>query len=202
MPPLWRLTRTGPARRLYETSKRAGITGTRMYQYVADPTDGRGADGDVDGVRFEVRRPEEAGEEYDAFAELLPEERVLCALDGGEIAGYLFVSVDAAHRVHPLEETLRFDGAYVRRVFVRPDRRNRGIATALVSRARDWARERDAAAVHALVALDNAPSRWTFEANGFEPRHEHVYYRLFCLSRRSIDPLEPERSAREPGVDI
>lgn len=196
MPALWRLTRTEPARRLYETLKRVGITGTRMYQYVADPTDGRGADGDADGVRFEVRSPADVGDEYDAFAELLPEERVVCAVDGDEIVGYLFVSVDAVHRVRPLEETLRFDGAYVRRVFVRPDYRNRGVATALVSRARDWARGRGATAVHALVALDNAPSRWTFEANGFEPRHEHVYYRVFGLTRRSIESSEPDPSPR------
>jgi GNAT superfamily N-acetyltransferase len=77
-------------------------------------------------------------------------------------------------------------------VFVHPDHRNRGVATALVSRAREWARERGADAVHALVALDNRPSRWTFEANGFEPRHEHVYYRLFRLTHRSIERLEPE----------
>lgn len=192
MPALWRLTRTDGARRLYEALKRVGVTGTRMYQYVADPRDDAGADADVDGVTFETRTREEVDGEYEAFAELLPDERVLCAVDGGRIVGYLFVSLDARHHLHPLEETLRFDGGYVRRVFVHPDHRNRGIATALVSRAREWARERDADAVHALVALDNGPSRWTFEANGFEPRHEHVYYRLFGLTHRSIERLEPE----------
>ncbi|QIB75858.1 GNAT family N-acetyltransferase [Halogeometricum borinquense] len=195
MPALWRLTRTDHARRVYETLKRVGITGTRMYQYVADPTDGRGAGGDADGVRLETRTREDVGNEYEAFAELLPEERVICALDDETIVGYLFVSLDARHRIHPLEETLRFDGGYVRRVFVRPDYRNRGIATALVSRARKWAADRDATAVHALVARDNKPSRWLFESNGFEPRHEHVYYRVGPLSHRSIEQLGGEGSS-------
>ncbi|WP_231751584.1 hypothetical protein [Halogeometricum sp. CBA1124] len=47
MPALWRLTRTDGARRLYEALKRVGVTGTRMYQYVADPRDDAGADADA-----------------------------------------------------------------------------------------------------------------------------------------------------------
>lgn len=202
MPALWRLTRNGHARRVYEALKRVGITGTRMYQYVADPDDGRGATRAVDGVRFEARTAEHVGDEYAAFDELRPDETVLCALDDGDVVGYLFVSVDAGHRVHPLEETLQFDGGYVRRVFVRPTHRNRGIATALVSWAREWASERGASAVHALVAADNRPSQWTFEANGFERRHRHTYYRIGRFTRRTIERMRPERSAGERDVDI
>jgi GNAT superfamily N-acetyltransferase len=196
MPALWRLTRNDYARRVYEALKGVGVTGTQMYQYVADPDDGRGADRDVDGVRFEVRTPDAVGDEYDAFAEVRDDERVLCAVDEGAVVGYLFLSFDARHRVHPLEETLRFDGGYVRRVFVRPADRNRGIATALVARARSEAADRGAERIHALVARDNRPSQWVFEANGFAPRYEHTYYRLFGLSHRDVADLEGDGTPR------
>ncbi|MFC6824073.1 GNAT family N-acetyltransferase [Halopelagius fulvigenes] len=190
MPALWRLTRNERARRVYEALKRVGITGTRMYQYVADPRDDAGADAAVEGVAFAARDPTAVGGEYEAFAELRDDETVLCALDGDEIVGHLFVSVDATHRIHPLEETLTFDGGYVRRVFVRPSHRGRGIATALVSRARTVAADAGAGAVHALVALDNKPSQWMFEANGFERRFEHAYYRVGPLRRRRVEDIE------------
>lgn len=190
MPALWRLTRNERARGVYEALKRVGVTGTRMFQYVADPRDDAGADADVEGVEFDARGPADVGEAYEAFDELRDDETVLCALDGGGIVGYLFLSVDATHRIHPLEETLTFDGGYVRRVFVRPSHRGRGIATALVSRARAAAADAGAEEVHALVALDNRPSQWVFEANGFERRFEHVYYRVGALRRRRIDDIE------------
>jgi GNAT superfamily N-acetyltransferase len=190
MPALWRLTRNDHARRVYEALKRVGVTGTRMYQYVADPTDGRGGDRTAEGVAFAVRTPADVGTEYEAFGELRSDETVVCALDGDDIVGYLFVSIDASHRIHPLEETLRFDGGYVRRVFVSPDYRARGIATGLVARARDLAADRGAEAVHALVALDNKPSQWVFEHNGFERRFEHSYYRLGGLTRRDVSTVQ------------
>lgn len=190
MPALWRLTRNERARRVYEALKRVGVTGTRMYQYVADPRDDAGGDAAVAGIEFERRAPSEVGNEYEAFAELRDDETVVCALDGGEIVGYLFVSLDATHRVHPLEQTLTFDGGYVRRVFVRPSHRGRGVATALVSRARTVAADAGAEEIHALVALDNKPSQWVFEANGFEVRSEHVYYRVGGLRRRRVRDIE------------
>jgi hypothetical protein len=48
------------------------------------------------------------------------------------------------------------------------------------------AREWELDTVHALVAVDNRPSQWTFEANGFERRRVHAYLRLFGYRRRDV----------------
>jgi GNAT superfamily N-acetyltransferase len=108
----------------------------------------------------------------------------------GPVVGYLFVSADEPIFVHPLETELDFEGAYVRRVFVDPDYRQRGIATALVADARRVARERfDASEAHALIAPDNRPSQWVFEANGFRRVHEYDYARVGGWTRRRDRPL-------------
>jgi GNAT superfamily N-acetyltransferase len=187
MLPVWRVTRTPYGRAVYETLERVGITATRMYEYVA-PTDvatDRTADATL-GV-FAPRDPglDAFTEAYAAFDELRDDEHVVAATVDGEPVGYLFVSADATLHVHPLDEDLSFDGAYVRRVFVDPEYRKRGIATALVARALDLARtELDADRATALVAQDNRPSQWVFEANGFRRRRVHSYARVFGWTRR------------------
>jgi hypothetical protein len=53
------------------------------------------------------------------------------------------------------------------------------------------AAETGADSAFALVALDNAPSKFVFEANGFERRDDASYYRLWWLDRRS-GPIAPD----------
>jgi GNAT superfamily N-acetyltransferase len=83
-----------------------------------------------------------------------------------------------------LETVLDEPGAYVHRLFVAPDHRGEGLATALVTAAvrvaREWNRNRS----WALIAPDNRPSRWTFRACGFEPEERLDYARLGPLRRR------------------
>lgn len=193
---LWRLSRNDYAIAVYEALKRVGITGTRMHEYVADleteavheAIAGRSlpegvvaeaVPGDADVVDPGVRAD---------FADPAPEDTVLVAREDGAIVGYLFVSDRTVH-VDALEADCEFPGAYVWRVFVDPAQRQRGIATGLVARACRDARAAGHASAHALIALDNRPSQWTFRACGFEPEREYAYYRVGGWSRRSIEPV-------------
>jgi GNAT superfamily N-acetyltransferase len=190
---LWRLTRNDHARRLYDALKRVGITATRMYEYVA-PLDTVEANREPPaGVVVAPRSPDSLRvEACPALPERREDETILVAStddgDGGEVLGYLFVSPAPTVHVHPLEADLSFDGAYIRRVFVHPHARNRGVATALVARTLELATEWGVETAHALVALDNRPSQWVFEANGFECRRVHGYLRLFGYHRRDVTP--------------
>jgi GNAT superfamily N-acetyltransferase len=176
---LWRLTRNRYGRRVYEALGRVGVTATRMYEYVTGPTEPPSDRAAATGAILAVHEPG-AGTDtaHDDYADLAPDEWVVTAcLDGAEV-GHLFLSVDAERRIVPLERTLAFDGGYVRRLWVDPPARRRGIATALVARAVERAAAAGAERVTALVAADNRPSRWTFEAVGFEPERRHTYARV------------------------
>jgi len=185
---LWRLFRNRYGRAVYDALGRAGVTGTAMYEYV------RTLDGDgpsattagADGVG--VCEPRDLDPLDPPTGELLADEAVVGAFVDGAPGGYLFLSVDARHEIHPLERTLAFDGAYVRRVYVDPAHRNEGVATALVSTACELARDQGADRATALVALDNVPSRSLFAGLGFGPRRIRRYARLGPLSYRSTRP--------------
>jgi GNAT superfamily N-acetyltransferase len=187
---LWRLTRTDAAIRVYEALKAAGVTGTQMHEYVAD----LGAGGFEErrlpaGVDLAVRD----GASVDAaarsdFTDPVPEDTVLLARESGETVGYLFVSDRTVH-VDALEADLEFEGVYIWRVFVDPAERERGIATGLVAAACRRASEAGHGTAHALVATDNRPSQWTFEACGFVPARERTYVRVFGWRHRSVSPL-------------
>ncbi len=194
---LWRLTRNDHARRVYDALKHVGLTATRMYEYVAPSAEEVNRD-TPEGVTVRPEDPDAlTREECPALPEHRDDETVLVAreeteggeVEDGEVLGYLFVSPAPTIHVHPLETELSFDGAYVRRVFVHPHARNRGVATALVARTRTLAHEWGLATVHALVALDNRPSQWTFEANGFERRHVHAYLRVFGYRRHTVSEV-------------
>ncbi|ELZ79198.1 N-acetyltransferase [Haloferax sp. Atlit-6N] len=197
MPALWRLTRTETARRVYDALKARGLTATQMDEYVADADAADVGRDPPAGVEIRALDPAEATRfeaRYDAFSELRGDETAVCAFDGGAdeepvLVGYLFLGDPGlTYRVHPLEADVTFPGGYVRRVFVAPEARNRGIATALVSRAVAVAGERGAETVHALVARDNRPSQWTFESVGFRVARTRAYYRVGPWRRRRVKP--------------
>jgi GNAT superfamily N-acetyltransferase len=190
MPALWRLTRTDPARRVYEALKARGVTATQMDEYVAETADAgatRELDADVEIRGLDPSAARRHDEWDDAFDELRDDERAMCAFDGDRLVGYLFLGEPAStYHIHPLETDVTFPGGYVRRVFVAPPARNRGIATALVSQAVAAADDDGAETVHALIARDNRPSQWTFEANGFCPERTHSYYRIGPWRRLNV----------------
>lgn len=182
----WRVTRNRYGRGVYERLKRAGVTATWLTEYATD------LDGSGDRERTHpdcsigVVDPAAVSSLDAPVAELEPDEDVIAATESGTPRGYLFLSVDATHRIAPLERSLSFEGAYVRRVFVAPDHRERGIASALLAAARDRARSLGAERATVLVARDNAPSRALFESHGFVPVRERRYVRVGPFSARSV----------------
>lgn len=190
MVPLWRLTRNRYGRALYEALAAAGVTATKMYRYEAS-VDAASRRNPPEDVAVETRDPASLDPAtYADFADPEPEDVAVVAEDGDRVVGYLFLTADRPKRVDPLAATFEFDGAYVWRVFVAPDRRGEGLATALVGNAlavarRTWVVE----TACALVALDNRPSQWVFENNGFACREVLSYYRAFGIERRSRTPV-------------
>ncbi|QSX00189.1 GNAT family N-acetyltransferase [Haloterrigena alkaliphila] len=192
MPPLWGLTRNRYGRAVYDALARVGLTATVMIEYVAALEDATEEHTSVDGGATEYAvescDPSRVAPLDAPVDELAPGELVVAALEDGRPRGYLFCSIDPTHEIHPLERTLAFEGAYIRRVFVAPDHRNRGIATAMVEAACRMASERGAERATALVALDNSPSRALFERRGFEPRRRRRYVRIGPFTHRSVRP--------------
>jgi ribosomal protein S18 acetylase RimI-like enzyme len=190
---LWRFTRNRYGRAVYDALTARGVTATWMCEYVrrldtdeavhSDPSDA----GDRTGDAFTVGSCDPACvTSLDAPVEqLLEGERVVAAFDGDTPLGYLFLSVDATHDIEPLERSMTFEGAYVRRVFVAPAHRQRGVASGLLRAARRRANEDGASRITALVALDNAPSRGLFEKHGFEAVRDYRYVRAGPFDARS-----------------
>lgn len=179
----WRLVRNPYGRAVYERLRAAGVTATLMTEYRLTPPDLEAVERNSE-IATGIVAPDRVAAVGAPTAELQSEEVVIAALDRDTPVGYLFCSLDATHAIEPLERSYTFDGAYVRRVFVTPEHRQRGVATALVSAACEWARERGAGSVTALVARDNRPSRRLFEHRGFEPARSHLYIRLGPVSVR------------------
>lgn len=183
---LWRLTRTPYGRAVYDWFARRGLTAARMHEYVAH-LDGDPPAASLPGdLELAVVDAPSATGDHEHFAELAADEVVVAARNGDRHVGHLFVSADHERYVDPLEQRQTFPGAYVRRVFVDSEHRNRGVASGLLARALGVAADRfDAETAHALVAVDNRPSQWLFESAGFEVRRTHAYYRAFDWSHRS-----------------
>lgn len=115
---LRRLTRNRYGRGLYERLGRAGITATRMYEYAAGVDEVRARSSPA---RIVHRAPgDDHPEDHADYAAVRPDEHVLAALLDGREVGHGFLSVDAAHRVEPLETTMRFEEGYLRRLWVTP----------------------------------------------------------------------------------
>jgi GNAT superfamily N-acetyltransferase len=192
MLPFWRLTRNRFGKRLHAVLDAAGITVSRLYEYRA-PLPPGGEAASPAGVTIRTAAPA-ALPATAPTGDLRDSETVLAAVDDAadDLAGYCFVTVGSSVPVPELRTTLSFDGGYVRRLYVDPDHRQRGVATALVDAARHHAAERGADDAAALVAVDNRPSQWTFEACGFEPVARHAYDRLGRLERRRRRRLADE----------
>jgi ribosomal protein S18 acetylase RimI-like enzyme len=187
--PLVRLTRHEYSRRLYDQLNNLGIRFAKLDQYVRDLSTAPDPEL-LDRVDIDCRRAGELDRsEADAFVEPAPTDRVVTGHVEGDLVGYLFLSHNRPVYVEALNSEHLFDGAYVWRVFVDPDSRDRGIATALVGRALREAARRGADRVTALVAVDNVPSKRVFAANGFEPEKRVSYYDLFGFERRQTTML-------------
>jgi GNAT superfamily N-acetyltransferase len=188
---LWRLSRTPTARRVYDWLAARGVTVATMLLYVRegepparDPPAGATVERWTgDPADLPADAPDAAASPRGALSALGEFDRGLVARVDGTHAGHVLVS-DRPVRVDPLGTVLDEPGAYVHRLYVGPDHRGEGLATALVAAALRVAREWDHDRAWALIAPDNRPSRWTFEACGFAPRERLDYARLGPVSRR------------------
>jgi ribosomal protein S18 acetylase RimI-like enzyme len=188
---LWRVTRNPYGRVAYERLADLGVTGTIMYRYVRDPGPVPDREAPPD-VEFDAPTPADAPD-GGAFEQLSRDDRAVLARVEGSVVGWTFVS-DRTVTVEALDRDVTVDGAYVWRVYVDPDQRNRGIATAMVARAVGLAeREFDRERCVALIAVDNRPSQRLFESLGFEPRRRHTYYRVGPWSRRTDARLQADK---------
>lgn len=179
--PYWLLTRNRLSRRLYEGLVSAGVRIARLdrYQFRMPP----GTAQDQGGADYDMRRlhsdrlPEVW---YADPEEIHPGDLVIGAIRDGTVVGSVFVSADRPVEIPELKRRISLSGMYVWRLYVDPDHRGEGIATALVATAIADGREvfgTDLAT--AFVAPDNVPSRRVFERVGFEPIGTYTAVVLF-----------------------
>lgn len=194
--PVWKLVRNPYGRAVYDALDSVGVKFSKMHLYVADLSDAPEVD-PPGGVIFEIRSPDEITPPPSQDEEpLAADDNIIIALrnknttesNDKEVVGYQTLSLDRPVYVPPVEREMDHE-AYLWGLYVDPDYRNRGIATTLISEALRVAHEYGAESAHSLVAVDNAPSQRALAANGFEPRREVSYYRLFGLERRVDRPL-------------
>lgn len=185
---LWKVTRTRPARAVYEALAARGVKAATMLLYVTDGVPAQRSPEGVSFVRYEGGSyPADARDE--AYAELDPADEVLFALVDGEYAGRVFLSQRPVTE-KAIDQTVDRPGAYVWRLYTAPTFRGRGVASALVARGVALACETfDVGRAYALVARDNYPSKRTFEKNGFEACERVDYWRVGRLSRRCWRPV-------------
>ncbi|WP_049923123.1 GNAT family N-acetyltransferase [Halopiger djelfimassiliensis] len=117
--------------------------------------------------------------------ELSEQDRIVAAVEDDRIVGVQPVTIDRPFYVAPLERTIDLDGAYFWGLYVLPEWRRRGIATALVTRALSFvAEETTQTCVQTLIGIDNVPSKRVLTGVGFERKRARSYYRLFGLQHR------------------
>ncbi len=190
---LWRLTRHERVRALYDRLAEHGVVLAQLDRYErATIRSGDGPGDPPDEVAFRVER---AGDGPDgvpdvlAEAPLAPDDRLVLATRDGERLGWCVLS-DRPVFVPELRRRLRFDGAYLWRLYVRPQARGRGVGGATVARAlRAAAAAFGSDRLGALVAPDNLPSRKAFAGLGFEPAERFTTVGCFGRTVERRRPL-------------
>lgn len=188
--PVWKLTRTPLARRAFEALDDLGVTAARLEELrrpLTEPLPGYELPEHV-SLRVDSG-PERALGEHADRPELADTDRVVSAVAetpaGERVVGVQPIATAGSVRVAPLDRRVDFDGAYCWGLYVDPDWRRRGIATALVARAfEDVAERSEQSSVHVLVGADNVPSRRLVESLGFERERVRSYCRAFGVERR------------------
>lgn len=193
---LWRVTRNGAVRRLYERLENSGFFVSQLDLFERETTkDVSGAETDKgapDDVALDVRTLKDENEVPDALegAPLAPTDRLVVATDDERIVGYCCLS-DRPVYVPELHRRLRPPGAYLWKLYVKPDMRGLGIGKALIGRSvRCAPTEFGSENITALVAPDNLPSRKAFHRLEFVPTERYTSIGFFGRERhreRSLD---------------
>ncbi len=117
--------------------------------------------------------------------ELSDQDRIVAAIADDRVVGVQPITIDRPFYVDPLKRTIDFSGAYFWGLYVAPEWRRRGVATALIARALSFIADRTSQMrVQTLVGIDNAPSKDVLTGVGFERKRVRSYYRLFGFQRR------------------
>lgn len=191
----WRLTRNQYTRFVYDKLKTLGVTATRLFEYEAltddiDSDQSPDLPADVQIDRFSASQMRDRGFDIDFSipVALRNDEWVVVATAEGRPVARTVVTNAPTPYENALERAIPVTGAYVRKVFVVPDRRGQGIASAMLRVALSLAHGEFAAeTATALIAVDNRPSQWLFEASGFErvAVHEYIRFGPFSKYRRN-----------------
>lgn len=185
--PVWKLTRTRPARRLYDTLVAAGLHVSVLDQFSHDLAGAPPAVGPLpEPVAVETARAADRPARWGFSDPALEDDHLLlAAVADGDVVGRALLSTGGPVHVAELDRTLAFDGGYLWGLVVDPDWRRRGIASVLLETALARLHRDGTAALHALVAPDNHPSLALFRGHGFAPERRHVYVNALGLAYRS-----------------
>lgn len=184
--PIWRLTRTSFGRWLFDALADAGVMFSRLEQF-EHPLNGPLPDPPIpDEISLRVDPSEmfTLTERMDR-PELSDQDRIVTAVADNRVVGVQPLTINRPFYVDPLERTIDFDGAYFWGLYVAPEWRRRGVATALVAQALSFVADQTSQIhVQTLVGIDNAPSKVVLMSLGFEQKCVRSYYRLFEFQRR------------------
>lgn len=105
---------------------------------------------------------------------------ILLAKDGPRAIGFA--------QLYPVFSSLQLKRAWILNdLFVHPDYRGYGVARALMTAARQLARETGAASLSLETARDNASARALYESLGYRVDHTFLHYEL-SLADAAKDP--------------
>ena len=121
----------------------------------------------------EATRAEHLGE----MRELVDQPQRYCQFIGLDEAGRPTGFIEAAVRGDYVNGTGTSPVAFVEGLYVKPECRRRGWATALMRVVEAWARDMGCQELASDAALDNTPSHATHLALGFEETERVVYFR-------------------------
>ena len=184
--PVWKLTRTSFGRHVFDTLADVGVVFSRLEQLehtlgsplpdvsVPDMVSLRVGTPGRFSLSGRMNRPE-----------LSDQDRIVAAVADDRVVGVQPITIDRAFYVDPLERTIDFAGAYFWGLYVVPEWRRQGIATALVARALSFVADQTAQTrVQTLIGIDNVPSKLVLTGTGFERKCVRSYYRLFGFQHR------------------
>lgn len=178
---------------IYETLSRFGIRFATLEIHVRDCDDSESPHQSLPtDVMLTVHRIDEV-HVPDRPRALREADVVVRAVSGDSVVGRVFVSPARAVYIPPIEAAVEFGGAYLWQLAVSRVHRQRGIATALITRAIDVVDVMEATAAYALIAVDNRPSKRAFANVGFAPRGTITYGRILRWYRRRVH-FDPRQS--------
>lgn len=190
---LRRCRESAPGRFLSRAASAAGVERETLYVYAAGLDDVRRTEPPA-GVAVSVNRATDVDSAADAepsttppsasTAGVQPSDFVAIASEAdGSPVGWALVRLESPVTVEERGLTVRFDGAYLWGLFVDPRERGRGVGSALVAAASEFAASDRVRSAYALVAAENEASRRAFERVGYDRVEVVSRYRLPLVGR-------------------